>query len=177
MSVEATINSDQPGIQTLLVEYFTGAKLFAKIQLKDIGITSATIQGHPWQFPASLEYFKGLLGTKYNAVIDWGETIAVAEENRYNSITVEETLASSKREPSSGEFLQRELEEVSFGGSVATENLKKIVKEAFGSVTNAATGFGIAKDGFHLSKKSISLSSTRKTDMLLKSLVFSLWKC
>jgi hypothetical protein len=145
VSVEATINSDQPGIKTLLVEFFTGAKLFAKIQRKDNRITTATIQGHPKQFPASLDYLKELLQIKYNAAIVWGETIAVAEENRYNSIIIEETLPTLKRDPSSGEFLESELEEISFGGSAATENVKKIVKEAVASVTNAATGFGITK--------------------------------
>jgi uncharacterized ubiquitin-like protein YukD len=144
VSVEATINSEQPGIKTLLVEFFTGAKLFAKIQRKDKRITSATIQGHPKQFPAYLVHLKGLLQIKYDAAIVWGEPIAVAEENRYNSIIIEETLPTLKRDPSSGEFLEKEIEEISFGGSAATENLKKIFKEAVASVTNAATGFGIA---------------------------------
>ena len=145
MSVETTINSDQPGIKTLLADFFTGAKLFAKIQRTANGITSATIQGHPKQFPASLEYLKELLQIKYDAAIVWGETIAVSEENRYNSITVEETLPTLKRDPSSGEFLEKELEEVSFGGSAATENVKKIVKEALASVSNAATGLAVSK--------------------------------
>ena len=141
VSVEATINSDIPGIKTLLVDFFTGAKLFAKIQRTDNGITSATVQGHPKQFPASLEFLKGLLQIKFDALIQWGDTYAVAEENRYNSITIEDTLTTLKRDPSSGEFLEKELEEISFGGSAASENVKKFVKEAF---TNAATAFGVA---------------------------------
>ena len=145
VSVETRINSDRPGIKTLLVDFFTGAKLFAKIQRTANGITSVTIQGHPKQFPASLDHLKELLQIIYKAAIVWGETSAVSEENRYNSITIEETLPSLKREPSSGEFLEKELEEVSFGGSAATENVKKIVKEALASVSNAAAGFAVAK--------------------------------
>jgi hypothetical protein len=181
VSVEATINSDQPGIKTLLGEFFTGAKLFAKIQRKDNRITTATIQGHSKQFPASLDYLKELLQIKYNAAIVWGEMIAVAEENRYNSIIIEETLPTLKRDPSSGEFLERELEEISFGGSAATENVKKIVKEAVASVTNAATGFGIAKGWIpavkekHISVKymdqryALEVSSIQSLEMLIQA--------
>ncbi|KAJ8324735.1 hypothetical protein O5D80_006974 [Batrachochytrium dendrobatidis] len=145
VSVEATINSDLPGLKTLLVEYFSGARLFAKIQRTDTGITQATVQGHPKQFPSSLEYLRELLKIKYDAAIVWGEASAVSEESRYNSITIEETLPALKRDPSSGEFLEKELDEISFGGSAATEALKKIAKETFASMANAATGFGIAK--------------------------------
>jgi uncharacterized protein YsxB (DUF464 family) len=194
VSVEATFNSDQPGIKTLLGEFFTGAKLFAKIQRKDNRITTATIQGHPKQFPASLDYLKELLQIKYNAAIVWGEMIAVAEENRYNSIIIEETfkvgkvssiiielylfssaiiieetLPTLKRD--SGECLERELEEISFGGSAATENVKKIVKEAVASVTNAATGFGIATGWIPAVKeKHISVkSSIQSLEMLIQA--------
>ena len=142
VSVEATINSDQPG---MLVDFFTGAKLFARIKRKEDRITTATIQGHPKQFPASLDRLKELLQIKYDAAIVWGETSAVSEENRLTSIIIEETLPSLKREPSSGEFLERELEEISLGGSAATENFKKMMKQTFASMANAASGFGIAK--------------------------------
>ena len=81
----------------------------------------------------------------YDAAIVWGETNPVIDENRYNSIVIEETLPKFKREPSSGEFLEVELDEISFGGSASTENVKKIVKEAFASVGHIATGFGQAK--------------------------------
>ncbi|OAJ43889.1 hypothetical protein BDEG_27202 [Batrachochytrium dendrobatidis JEL423] len=145
VSVEATINSDLPGLKTLLVEYFFGARLFAKIQRTDTGITQATVQGHPKQFPSSLEYLRELLQIKYDAAIVWGEASAVSEESRYNSITIEEALPTLERDPSSGEFLEKELDEISFGGSAATEALKKIVKETFASMENATTGFGIAK--------------------------------
>ena len=144
VSVEIEINSDRRGIKTMLVDFFTGAKLFAKIQRKDNKITTATIQGHPKQFLASLVHLRDILLIEYDAAIVWGETIAVAEEHRFNSITIEETLPTLKRDQSSGEFLERELEEISFGGSAATENVKKIVKEAFASLTNAATGFAFA---------------------------------
>jgi hypothetical protein len=83
-------------------------------------------------------------------------------------------LPTLKRDPSSGEFLERELEEISFGGSAATENVKKIVKEAVASVTNAATGFGIAKGWISAVKEKHISFKFRTNDMLLKSLVFSL---
>ncbi|KAK5667233.1 hypothetical protein QVD99_006440 [Batrachochytrium dendrobatidis] len=145
VSVEATINSDLPGLKTLLVEYFSGARLFAKIQRTDTGITQAIVQGHPKQFPSSLEYLRELLQIKYDAAIVWGEASAVSKESRYNSITIEEALPTLERDPSSGEFLEKELDEISFGGSAATEALKKVVKETFASMANATTGFGIAK--------------------------------
>ena len=81
----------------------------------------------------------------------------------------------------SGEFLERELEEISFGGSAATENVKKIVKEAVASVTNAATGFGIAKGWIpavkekHISVKYmdqrsvLEVSSIQSLEMLIQA--------
>lgn len=181
VSVKLTINSDQPGIKTLLVDFFTGAKLFAKIQRTGNGITTIIIQGHPKLLPATLDYLTGLLEIKYNAAIVRGETIAVAEEDKFNSIIIEETLPTLKRDPSSGEFLEKELEEISVGGSAATENVKKIVKEAVASVTNIATEFGIAKGWIpapaskkeHISVKykgqryALEVSSIQSLDMLI----------
>ena len=181
VAVEATINSDKSGIKTLLAEFFTGAKLFAKIRHKDSGFTAATVQGHPKQFPASLDHLKELLQIKYDAAIVWGETTAVAEENKYTSIIIEETLPTLKRDSSSGEFLEKELEEISFGGSAATENVKKIVKEAVASITNVATGFGIAKGWIpdvkekHISIKyndqryALEVSSIQSLEMLIQA--------
>lgn len=134
VSVVVAINSGLPGLETFLVDYFSGAKLFAKIQ-KTTGMTLVTVQGHLNQFPSSLEYLKVLLQIKFNAAIVWGEASAVSEENRYNSITTEENLPNLKRDPSSGEFLEKELEEISF----------EIFMEMLVSMANAATGFDIAK--------------------------------
>jgi hypothetical protein len=181
VSVKLTINSDQPGIKTLLVDFFTGAKLFAKIQRTGNGITTIIIQGHPKLLPATLDYLTGLLEIKYNAATVRGETIAVAEEDKFNSIIIEDTLPTLKRDPSSGEFLEKELEEISVGGSAATENVKKIVKEAVASVTNIATEFGIAKGWIpapaskkeHISVKykgqryALEVSSIQSLDMLI----------
>lgn len=132
VSVEATIHSDFPGLNTLLVGYFTGVQLFAKIQRSDAGITQATVQGHPKLFPSSLEYLRVLLQLKYGgADITWGDVCAVAEEDRFNSVTVEEESLKSP-----GDFQEKELDEISFGGSAATEAMKKIIKEAVISMAN-----------------------------------------
>jgi uncharacterized ubiquitin-like protein YukD len=145
VTVEATINSDQPGIKTLLVEYFSGAKLFAEIRHTYSGITAATVQGHPKLMPSSLEYLRELLLIKYDAAIVWSKESIVGEENRLCSVTIEDTPAELKRGQSSGEFLEKHFEEISLGGSATTENLKKIAKETFASMAGAATGFGVAK--------------------------------
>lgn len=175
-SVKATIDSDQPGIKTVVVDFFTGAKLFAKIQRTGNGVTTIIIHGHPKLLPASLAYLKELLDIQYDVAMVWDEPIAVSDVNIVNSISIEETLPALKREPSSGEFLEKELEEISLGGSAVTENVKKIVKEAVTSFTKAATELAIAKGWIPAVKKCTSLSSTRTNDMLLKCLVFSLWK-
>lgn len=145
VTVEATINSDQPGIKTLLVEYFSGAKLFAKFRHTDSGITAATLQGHPKLMRSSLEYLRELLLIKYDAAIVWSKESIVEVENRLCSVTIEDTPAELKRGQSSGEFLEKHFEEISFGGSATTENLKKIAKETFASMAGADTGFGVAK--------------------------------
>jgi uncharacterized ubiquitin-like protein YukD len=145
VTVEATINSDHPGIKTLLVEYFSGAKLFAKIRHTDSGITAATVQGHSKLMPSSLEYLRELLLINYDAAIVWSKESIVGEENRLCSVTIEDTPAELKRGQSSGEFIEKHFEEISLGGSATTENLKKIAKETFASMAGAATGFGVAK--------------------------------
>jgi hypothetical protein len=143
VSVEATINTDQPGIKRQLAEYFSAAKLFAKIRHTESGITTATIQGHPTIMFTSLECLKGILFEYYDkAAIVWLEVSGVEE---LSSVTIEDTPAELKRGQSSGEFLEKHFEEISFGGSATTENLKKIAKETFNSMANAATGFGVAQ--------------------------------
>ncbi|KAI8895184.1 hypothetical protein BC833DRAFT_615631 [Globomyces pollinis-pini] len=52
------------------------------------------------------------------------------------SVTIEDTPAELKRGQSSGEFLEKHFEEISFGGSATTENV---------NMAGAATDFGIAK--------------------------------
>jgi len=154
VSVEATINSDETGIKTVLAEFFSGAKLFAKIRRTEDGITKTTIQAHPKLLTSSLEYLKELLFIKYGAAIVWGKESIVVEENRLSSVTIEDTVpAGLKRDPSSGEFMEKHFEEISFGGSATTENLKKIAKDTFTRMTNAATGFGVAKGWIPVTKE------------------------
>ena len=167
VSVEATINSDLPGLKTLLVEFFSGAKLFAKIQRTDTGITQATIQGHPKQFPSSLEYLRDMLYLKFGAAIVWSETTDVTEVSRLNSVTIEDTLPELKRDPSSGVFVEKELEEISFGGSATTENLKNIARQTFQSMMEGA---GIAieySDSLDYFKVNPGSYNPSKTQILL----------
>ena len=146
VTVDVTINSEHTGIKTLLANFFIGAKLFAKIQRTDAGITKATIQGHPKQFPSSLEHLKWLLTIKYDADIVWGETSTVEEPTRLDSVLIEDTEAELKRNPSSCEFLKQEVDEISFGGSAGNEQFKKMgqtiaqsILTAFGRTTGLAT--------------------------------------
>ncbi|KAJ8323887.1 hypothetical protein O5D80_007118 [Batrachochytrium dendrobatidis] len=122
VSVEATINSDCAGLKTLLAEYFSEVNMLAKIRDTDSGITAVTIQGHPKAVSPSMEYLKDLLLI----------------------VTIEDTPEKLKRNPSSEEFLEKHFEEISFGGSAATENLKKVARETFASMINT-TGFGVAE--------------------------------
>jgi len=128
VTVDVTINSEQKGIKTYLYNYFIKAKVFAKIQRTDTGITKATIQGHPGQFPSTLESLKDLLNMEYDAAIVWGETRPVEEPNRLDSVLIEDTKAELKRNFSSGEFLKQEVDEISFGGSAGTEQIKNYYK-------------------------------------------------
>jgi hypothetical protein len=138
----------------MLADFFAGAKLFAKIRRTDKGITTAIIQGHPKQFPSSLEYLKGLLLLKYDAAIVWGDTSLVTEMDRFDSITIEDTEPPElKRDPSSGLFQELQLDEISFGGSASTETLKKIAKDTFTTMSNAARGLGVAQGLIPATKK------------------------
>ncbi|KAI8892208.1 hypothetical protein BC833DRAFT_612386 [Globomyces pollinis-pini] len=178
VSVEVTINSDYPGINTFLVEFFTGAKMFAKILRKDDRITTAVIQGHPDHFTRTLHHLKDLLYRNYDAAIVWGEVVDVAEENKYDSITIEDTAPTLKRDPSSGEFLERKLDEISFGGSAATENFNKILQKA---LADAAMAIGVTKGVIqpipkeHISFKykdqrySLEVSSIRSLEALIQA--------
>ena len=153
VSVEATINSEMPGIKNMLKDFFLGAKLYAKIQRIDVGITKVIMQSHQKQFPHTLEYLRGMLRSKYDSAIVWGEMSAVAAENRFNSVAIEETLPILKRDPSSGEILEKDFEEISFGGSALTENFKKIAKETFETMMGCASGIGVSKRWIPETKK------------------------
>ncbi|EGF84118.1 hypothetical protein BATDEDRAFT_85425 [Batrachochytrium dendrobatidis JAM81] len=144
VSVEATINSDCAGLKTLLAEYFSEVNMLAKIRDTDSGITAVTIQGHSETVSPSMEYLKDLLLIGYDAAIVWGKKSIVEKENRLSSVTIEDTPEKLKRDPSSEEFLEKHFEEISFGGSAATENLKKVARETFASMINT-TGFGVAE--------------------------------
>jgi hypothetical protein len=71
VTVDVTINSKQKGIKLFLYNYFIKAEVFAKIQRTDAAITKATIQGHPLQFPSTLDILKYLLTMRYDVAIVW----------------------------------------------------------------------------------------------------------
>ncbi|KAJ3267646.1 hypothetical protein HDV01_004585 [Terramyces sp. JEL0728] len=134
-----------PGIKTFLFNTFSGAKFFAKIQHIDAGFTKMVIQGHPNEMPNFLEYLKELLQIEYNVDLVW-DIEKVVGENRLTSVTIEDTVpAELKRDPSSGEFLEKQFEEISFGGSAATENIKKITKEVLSQTINTGKGYLVAQ--------------------------------
>ena len=142
VSVVATINSDLTGIKTILNRYFLGAKLGAKIQRAGVGITKVTLQGNPEHINSTLNILAGVLRADYGATIVWGEMSKVTAENRFNSVTIEETL---NKDPSFGEFLETDFEEISIGGSAMTENLKKMAIQVVESVMGGVRGIGCAK--------------------------------
>jgi hypothetical protein len=119
--------------------------LFAKIQRTGAGITKLTIQGHPKLLQSSLEYLRDLLQLQYGAATVWGDKSVVEDQDKLTSVTIEDTLPGLKRDSSSGEFLEQQFEEISFGGSATTENLKKIAKETFNNMLGGVRGIGIAK--------------------------------
>jgi hypothetical protein len=123
VSVVASINCDTPGFKTFLFEFCTGEHLFASIHRLGPGMTSVTFQGHHSQFPRSLETLKTRLSKEWgeDVAIVWTPPTQVADKDRFTCITIQETLADLKRLPSSGEFLEKELDEISFGGSAAGE--------------------------------------------------------
>ena len=152
-SAEVTINAAHTGVKTVLANFCTGAKLFAKIQRTDVNITKATIQGEEKMLLKCLDVLKDLLLSQYDAAIVWGEISKVSEENRLTSVIIDETIPGLKRMGSSGEFQEQHFEEISFGASATTENLKKIVKDTVNMMNNAAGGFGVAKGWIPASKK------------------------
>ena len=126
VSVVAKINSDLPGVLDMCRDYLFGVKVGAKIQRTNVGL-KLVIQGHPLLIPSCLEYLGMMLKPNYDATIVWGETHAVAAQDRFDSVTIEDTLPV----PPSWE---KDFEEISFGGSAMTEYFKKIVKETIESM-------------------------------------------
>lgn len=153
VAVDVTINSDEKGIKSLLANFLIGAKLFGKIKHRNNGITMVTIQGHPKQFPSSLDYLKGLLMIKYDAAMVWGELNTVEPQNRLDSVIIEETVLALKRNPSSGEFLEQEVDEISFGGSAGTEQFKKVAQSITQSMLTKFSAFGRSTGLVAVSKK------------------------
>ena len=148
VSVVATINSDLTGIKTILNRYFLGAKLGAKIQRAGVGITKVTLQGNPEHINSTLNILAGVLRAEYGAAIVWGEMSKVTAENRFNSVTIEDTKATLNQDPSFGE---EDFEEISFGGSAMTENLNKMAIQVVESVMGR--GIGCAKGWIPATRK------------------------
>ncbi|KAI8903034.1 hypothetical protein EDD86DRAFT_251905 [Gorgonomyces haynaldii] len=146
VSVKVSINSDRPGLKTMLAEFCRKMRVFAKIQHSWDGLTTVTFQGHPEQFPRTLLILKETLDKLPNTAIVWDERPeTVTAENRFTAVTIEEPSSGLKRDPSSGEFTQLDVQEISLGGSANTETLKNIAVGVFNKMMGAATGFGVAR--------------------------------
>jgi hypothetical protein len=173
VSVEAIIHSDAPGIKTLLADFFAGAKLFAKIQRTDVGITKATIQGHPKQFPSSLEYLKVLLFIRFNASLKWGEASTVEVSVRLASIVVEDIASAIKRMGYSGELMVKDADEISLGGSATTEHFKKMGQTIAQSFLEVSSAIGITTGWIPSAKKEHILveHNGRKFDLEVSTIV------
>lgn len=125
----------------------------------DVSITKAKIQGHSNDLNSFLQYLKNFFAIEFDgAAIVWNEA-NIIEEDRLTSVTIEETPVGTtlKRIPSSGEFMEKQFEEISLGGSAATENFKNVI-ETFNMLTSAASVLGIGTGWIpHTKKEHISI--------------------
>jgi hypothetical protein len=142
VAVDISINSDNVGLKSFLAQFCTEGKLFAKIQRTEIGVTQLTLQGNQKQISPALGHLQELLKIHYGAAMVWCEIKTVEEQDKLNSVTIEDTAMKLKRTPSSGEFLEQKFEEISFGGSAATEEFKKIGKTIAQSIITASSTLG-----------------------------------
>jgi hypothetical protein len=147
------INSDNPGIKSYLIKYFTDAKMFAKIERKERGVTNITLQGHIDQFELTLNVLKSFLADEFGAAAVWFPYSRVADEDRLNSVTIEDTLPELKRDHSSGEFLQQHFDEISFGGSAGNEEIKKVGKDIVQAMFTVSSTIGRATGVIPSAKK------------------------
>ena len=142
MAVDISINSDNVGLKSFLAQFCTEGKLFAKIQRTEIGVTQLTLQGNQKQISPALGHLQELLKIHYGAAMVWSEIKTVEDQDKLISVTIEDTAMKLKRTPSSGEFLEQKFEEISFGGSAASEELKKIGKTIAQSIITASSTLG-----------------------------------
>lgn len=126
-----------------LFDYCLKSSLSAGIhQHADVGITNMTIYSLSKDIHRSMNNLTDFLKIKCDgAAIVWSES-DIVKDNKLSSITIEDTQPGGlKRDPSSGEFLEKDLEEISFGGSAASENVTKL----FNMIASAVNGLGVAK--------------------------------
>jgi len=144
VSVEASINSDYPGLKAMLAEHCKEMKVCAKIQHSKKGITTVTFQGPKILFPLTLETLKAKLDQLENTAIVWDAYVPVSDDNRLFSITIEETPPALKRDPSSGNFELFDVEEIPIGGS-AVSSLNEVSQSFIQKVTMILNSFCVAK--------------------------------
>ena len=141
LSVEAKINSDRKGLKLMLSVFFHGAKLFARIKHTDNNVTTVTIQGHRTQLDADLSTLRDLLVSYYQTDVEYGDYLPVDSANALVSIQIEETEADFKRMGSSGEFDEKEFDEMSFHTDTS-EQVKKMGETIFQSIIKATSVIG-----------------------------------
>ena len=163
MSVEATVYSDKETLKKMLSTFFANAKLFAKIKHTSNGVTKVIIQGHPKQLNADLESLKIILFNLLNADVEYGVQVPVDSTNKLESVIIEETDSDLKRMGSSGEFNEKEFDEISFNGSCNSEQLKKLGKTIAQSIIDATSALGRTTGLIPLAKeKHITLKDLNK---------------
>ncbi|KAI3655732.1 hypothetical protein MP638_006545 [Amoeboaphelidium occidentale] len=160
ISMTATIDNDVPELKSFLFDFFKAAKLFAKIRHEVNNTTSVLVQGHPKIVPPAMDFLKDLLLTRFDAVPMLCSAPFPTEDNdRLESVMIEETPAGMKRDNSSGEFREIPLEEVSFGASANTEYFKMLLQDTVASISPLGRAVGVLKS----EEKHISVEYLQKT--------------
>jgi hypothetical protein len=161
ISMTAIIESDVPELKSFLFRFFEGAKVFAKIRHEINNSTSILVQGHPKLVPASMAYLKDLLLIRFDgAPMTCSDLFPTEDSDRLESVMIEETPVGLRRDNSSGEFREIPLQDISFGGSAATEDIKKMLQETVAAISPLGRAVGVVKtDRMHVS---VQCGNTRR---------------
>jgi hypothetical protein len=100
-----------------------------------------TIQGQVAQLNNQLPILKGLLLTHFDTVIEYGNYVPVDSDNILASVQIEETEINLKRMGSSGEFYEKEFDELSFHTDTS-EQVRKMGETFFQAMIRASSSFG-----------------------------------
>jgi hypothetical protein len=117
VNISATINTDAPGVKTFLLQFFTNAKICAKIFHAANGRTYIIFQGNQNQqkhLLKALEFLRDLLCNHYGggtAIVSESFESAIKDEY-FDGATIENTVPGLKRADSSGSLKQEHFEEI-----------------------------------------------------------------